>query len=109
MACARCAQLVVLMLLRKVLLAFSLRCVGILALFSFLLLPLPSVDPCSLPLLLFLPCVGFCVRLLLLPCFSMDLQDVLMICAQCAQIMSTSMLKQLLSIPCVNLCCYVLV
>ena len=47
MACARCAQLVVLMLLRKVLLAFSLRCVGILALFSFLLLPLPSVDPCS--------------------------------------------------------------
>ena len=49
MACARCAQpqLVVLVLLGKVVLAFSLRCVGILVLFSFLLLPLPSVDPCS--------------------------------------------------------------
>ena len=99
----------VLTLLRKVVLAFSLWCVGILALFPFLLLPLPSVDPCSLPLLLFLPCVAPCVRLLLLLCFSMDLLDLLMICAHCAQIMSTSMLKQMLGIPCVNLCCYVLV
>ena len=45
-------ELGVLMVLRMVVLAFSLWCVGILALFSFLLLPLSSVDPCSLLLLL---------------------------------------------------------
>ena len=40
-------ELGVLMVLRTVVLAFSLWCVGILAFFSSLLLPLPSVDPCS--------------------------------------------------------------
>ena len=99
-------ELGVLMVLRMVVLAFSLWCVGILALFPFLLLPLPSVDPCPLPLLLFLPCVGFCVRLLLLLAMA-GLMLCVQSCVLCAQAMKP--MDQLLSIPCVNLCCYVLV